>query len=64
MCSYGEFRKIARSVPDLALQSIGYACSERMTRHPMVRRSELLRRWMSCEIGVVFRKRASVRAER
>jgi len=64
MCSYGEFRQVARSVPDLELQPIRYVCSESMARHPVVRRSQLVRRWMSYEMGVVFRKRASVRAER
>ena len=64
MCSYGEFRKIARRVPDLELQPIRYACSERMARHPVVRRVELARRWMSGEMGVVFRKRAYGRAGR
>lgn len=36
MCSYGEFRQVARSVPDLELRPIRNVCSERMARHPVV----------------------------
>ena len=59
MCSFGEFRKIARRVPDLALDRTWCVCSDRVNRHPVARHSDLARRWMSYEIGALFGKKAA-----